>query len=355
MADEQQEEKTEEPTEKRRREFREKGQVAQSREVNTAMLLTGLLLLWSFYAPVFWRDLKAFLAFFWRMSSELEITTLSFQQMLLFIIQKSADLLWPLLFSGVLLGLLSGYLQVGFLFTGKPMQPDLNKLDPIKGLGKLISKRSFFEALKSFGKIILVGMVAYWTLLGRFDEFPGLAGMELSAAVAYMADFMFLILLKCCVLLIFIAVIDYLFSRWEMEQKMKMTKQEVKEEHKETEGDPQLKQKVRSIQRDMARQRMMSDVPDSDVIITNPTHYAVAIRYRREEMNAPVVAAKGADHLARRIREVGYENDVPLVENPVVARGLYQVEVGDEIPEEMFKAVAEILAYVYSLKNRKNS
>ena len=355
MADEQQEERTEEATEKRRREFREKGQVAQSREVNTAMLLTGLLLLWSFYAPVFWSDLKAFLAFFWRMSSEFTVTALSFQQMLLFIMQKSAGLLWPLLLSGVVLGLLSGYLQVGFLFTGKPMQPDLKKLDPIQGMGKLISKRSFFEALKSFGKIILVGVVAYWTLMARFEEFPGLAGLELSAAVAYMADFMFLILLKCCLLLIVIAVADYLFSRWEMEKKMKMTKQEIKEEHKETEGDPQVKQKVRAIQRDMARQRMMADVPDSDVIITNPTHYAVALRYRREEMDAPVVVAKGADHVARRIREIGQEHDVPAVENPMVARSLYQVDIGSPIPEEMFKAVAEILAYVFSLKNRKDS
>lgn len=354
MADEQQQERTEAPTEKRRREFREKGQVAQSREVNTAMLLSGFLLVWSFYAPVFWSDLQAFLAFFWRMCSELTIDPVSLRPMLIFILRESAQLLWPLLLSGLVLGFAAGFLQVGWLFTVKPLQPDLNKLDPVRGMGRLFSGRSVFEAFKSFGKIFLVGAVAYWTLLGRREQLLGLSGMDLGAAVAFMGGMMFSILLKCCLLLMVIALADYLFSRWEMEKKMKMTKQEIKEEHKETEGDPLLKQKVRSIQRDMARRRMMAEVPRSDVIITNPTHYAVALRYRRHEMDAPMVVAKGADHLARRIREIGRENDVPVVENPAVARALYQVELGAVIPESMFRAVAEILAYVYSLKNGNN-
>ena len=240
--------------------------------------------------------------------------------MLTFITIRMAALLWPLLLTGLALGVLSGYIQIGWIFTTKPMEPDLNKLNPITGLGKLISKRSFFEAGKSFGKIAVVGVLAYWTLFARFDRFLGLAGVNLEAVMGFMADVMFTILLKCCLLLIVIAVIDFVFSRMEMEKKMRMTKQEVKEEHKETEGDPQLKQKVRSIQREMAQKRMMADVPESDVVITNPTHYAVALRYRREEMDAPTVVAKGADHLARRIREVAGENDVPLVENPLVAR-----------------------------------
>lgn len=350
MAEEPQEERTEEPTEKRRREFREKGQVAQSREVNTAMLLTGVLILWSFYAPVFWTDLKAFLAFFWRLCGEFTLTPGSFRQMLLFILAQSAALLWPLLLAGLVLGFLSGYLQIGLLFTTKPLQPDLNKLNPIKGMGRLFSMRSFFEAGKSFGKILLVGVLAYWTLFARFDSFLGLAGVELDAVMGFMADVMFAILLKCCLLLIVIALADYLFSRWEMLKKMRMTKQEVKEEQKETEGDPHVKQRVRSIQREMAKKRMMAEVPKADVVITNPTHYAVAIRYRRQEMEAPIVVAKGADHLARRIRDTAEAHGVPLVEKPVVARALYQVELGGQIPEEMFKAVAEILAYVYSLK-----
>ena len=355
MAEEQNAERTEEPTEKRRREYREKGQVAQSKEVNTALLLTGVLILWTFYAPVFWENLCAFLGFFWRMCSELTISSLSVQKLFLFILVKTAALIWPLLLTGLVLGFASSFLQIGWLFTTKPLQPDLSKMDPIKGMGRFVSKRSFFEAGKSIGKVLLVGALAYWTLFSRFDEFLNLGGAEITALVVFLADFMFSILVKVCVLLAIIAVVDYLFSRREMEEKMKMTKQEVKEENKETEGDPQVKQKVRSIQRQMAKKRMMAEVPKSDVIITNPTHYAVAIRYERTAMEAPVVVAKGADHLARQIRKIGLEHAVPLVENPMVARSLYQVDLGESIPEEMFKAVAEILAYVYGLNNRNQS
>jgi flagellar biosynthesis protein FlhB len=352
MSEDKNEERTEEPTDKKRREFREKGQVAQSREVNTAMLLTGTLILWSFYAPVFWKDLKHFLTIFWGMSSEYAVTSQSVSFMMLFVIQNMAGLLWPLLLSSLVLGFFSSYLQIGWLITTKPLQPDLNKLDPIKGMSKFVSKRSFFEAAKSFGKVFLVAVLAYWTLFAGFDQFLSLAGAELDTVVGYMAEVMFIILIKCCFLLIIIAVVDYYFSRQEMEKKMKMTKQEVKQEHKETEGDPKVKQRVRMIQREMSRKRMMAEVPNSDVIITNPTHYAVAIRYKREEMDAPVVVAKGADYLAMKIREIGKLHNVPLVENQVVARALYQVELGKVIPERMFKAVAEILAYVYKLKKR---
>jgi flagellar biosynthesis protein FlhB len=350
MSEDKNEERTEEATEKRRREFREKGQVAQSREVNTAILLTGALILWSFYAPVFWNNLKSFLAIFWSLSSEFVVTSVSVRLMMFFVVQNMAALLWPLLLSCLVLGFLSSYLQIGWLITAKPLLPDLKKLDPIKGMSKFVSRRSFFEAAKSFGKVSLVAVLAYWTLFARFDQFLSLAGAELDEVVAFMADVMFVILLKCCFLLIVIAVADYFFSRYEMEKKMKMTKQEVKQEYKESEGDPQVKQRVRAIQREMSRKRMMAEVPNSDVIITNPTHYAVAIQYKREEMNAPVVVAKGADHVAMKIKELGKLHNVPLVENRVVARSLYQVELGKPIPEQMFKAVAEILAYVYKLK-----
>lgn len=350
MSDDNNEERTEEPTEKRRREYREKGQVAQSREVNTAMLLTGALILWSFYAPVFWKNLKSFLVIFWSISSEFNVTFLSVRLMMLFVLQNMASLLWPLLLSCLVLGFFSSYLQIGWLITAKPLLPDLKKLDPIKGMSKFVSKRSFFEAAKSFGKVSMVAALAYWTLFDRFDQFLGLAGADLEDVVSFMAHVMFVILLKCCFLLVIIAVVDYYFSRHEMEKKMKMTKQEVKQEHKESEGDPQVKQRVRTIQREMSKKRMMAEVPKSDVIITNPTHYAVAIQYKREEMNAPVVVAKGADYMAMKIREIGKLHNVPLVENRVVARALYQVETGKPIPEQMFKAVAEILAYVYKLK-----
>ena len=353
MSEEKNEERTEEPTEKRRREFREKGQVAQSREVNTAMLLTGTLILWTYYAPVFWENLKSFLAVFWTLSSEYSLTVLSLKLMILFVMKNLAGLMWPMLLAGIVLGFFASYLQIGWLLTMKPLQPDLKKMDPIKGMSKFFSKRSFFEAAKSLGKVILIGVVAYWTLFARFDRFLGLSGVDLVDSVSFMAEVMFIILLKCSLLLMAISVADYFFSRHEMEKKMKMTKQELKQEYKETEGDPHIKQRVRTIQREMSRKRMMAEVPKSDVIITNPTHYAVALRYKREEMDAPIVVAKGADYLAMKIREIGKLHNIPLVENPIVAGSLYKVELGKMIPEQMFKAVAEILAYVYKLKKRK--
>lgn len=355
MSEEKNEERTEEPTEKRRREFREKGQVAQSREVYTALLLLGTLILWTFYAPVFWENLKTFLSFFWSLSSEFTVTSLSIKFILLFVVKNMAKLIWPMFLAGILLAFFAGYLQIGWLLTAKPLQLDFKKLDPIQGMSKFFSKRSFFEAAKSFGKVVLVGFVAYWTIFDRLDRFLNLSGVGLTDSVGFMADVMFIILLKCSLLLMVIAVVDYFFSRHEMEKKMKMTKQEVKQEYKETEGDPHIKQRVRAIQREMARKRMMAEVPKSDVIITNPTHYAVAIRYKRSEMDAPIVVAKGIDHMAIKIKEIGKLHNIPLVENPAVARSLYQVELGKVIPEQMFKAVAEILAYVYKLKRGKNN
>ncbi len=353
MSEEKGEERTEQPTEKRRREFREKGQVAQSREVNNAMLMTGSLMLWSFYAPVFWNDLKSFLAVFWGMSSEYDLTRQSVGTMLLFVAKAMGALIWPLLVSCLLLGFLSSYLQIGWLLTVKPLQPDFTKLDPIKGMGKFVSKRSFFEMAKSFGKVFLIATISYWVMWDRADRFLVLAETDLESMIGFMAETMFDILLRCCILLIGIASADYFFTRWEMEKKMKMTKQEVKEENKETEGDPLVKQRVRSLQREMSRKRMMSQVPLSDVTITNPTHYAVSILYKKEKMKAPVVVAKGMGHLALKIKEVAKSGNVPLVENPPVARALYKIELGQAIPNEMFQVVAEILAYVYKLKKRK--
>jgi flagellar biosynthetic protein FlhB len=317
------------------------------------MLLTGTLILWFFYAPVFWTDIKSFLAFFWRLSSEFSVTALSVNQMLLFVVQKLFGLIWPMLLTCLVLGFFSSFVQIGWLFTTKPLQPDLNKLDPIKGMNKFFSKRSLFEAAKSIGKVSLVGALAYWTLFTRFEQILGLADSELESTLGLMAQVMSVILLKCCILLMIIAVVDYFFSRHEMEKKMKMTKKELKEEYKETEGDPRIKQRVRMIQREMSKKQMMAQVPQSDVIITNPTHYAIALRYRREEMDAPIVVAKGVDHLAMKIKEIGKLHNIPLIENPAVARALYTVELGQTIPEQLFKAVAEILAYVYKFKKRK--
>nr|WP_320113751.1 flagellar biosynthesis protein FlhB [uncultured Desulfuromonas sp.] len=352
MAEESGQERTEEATSKRREDFRKKGQVAQSKEVNTAALLSLSLLLWYFYGGSFWGQLSWLVSHFWEQCGSLVVTPQSVVQILLFVLQKTALLLSPLFLMVLVVGFFASFLQIGWLFTGKPLMPDLSKLDPIKGASRFVSKRSLVELLKSLAKVALVGYVAYKTVYSEFDNALYLVDMDVIETVRYVGRVAMAVLMKSCGIMILLALLDFMFVRWEMEEKMKMTKQEQKEEFKESEGDPHLKAKVRSIQQQMARRRMMSEVPKADVVITNPTHLSVALQYEQGEMDAPVIIAKGADNLAMKIREIARENDVPLVENVDVARALYKVEVGEVVPEQMFQAVAEILAYVYSLKRK---
>lgn len=350
MSEQSNEERTEQPTEKRRREYREEGQVAQSREVNTALLLASFLLLWFFYAPAFVDGLKELLHGFWARPAQLSLNAESVSGWLVLVLLHLAGIFWPLLLLGLLVALLASYIQIGWLFTFKPMQPKLSKLNPIQGAAKFVSKRSAMELIKSLLKISVVAVVAYFALVDLVVPAMELLDRPIAEILAFIGRGAAAILFKCCLALIFIALLDYAFVRWEMEEKMKMTKKELKDEHKETEGNPQLKQRMRSIQREMARRRMMAEVPKADVVITNPTHLAVALCYDQKSMQAPEITAKGRGKVAEKIREIARQNDVPLVENPPVARGLFSLEVGDVIPESMFKAVAEILAYVYSLQ-----
>jgi len=353
MSEDSGQEKTEQASEKRRQEFREKGQVAQSREVQTAALLTMSLLLWFFYAPFFWAQIAELVAGIWRLSGEFEPTPLSVVNLMTATFGKLALLMAPPLLLVLVTGFFASFLQIGWLFTAKPMMPDLKKLDPIAGSKKFVSKRSLVELVKSLAKVLLVGVIAFRAVSAEFEQALYLIDMDVSETVRYVGRVGALVLIKSCGVLILLGVLDFLFVRWEMEQKMKMSKQEQKEEYKQTEGDPYIKSRIRSIQQQMARKRMMAEVPKADVIITNPTHLSIALAYRRGEMEAPQVVAKGADHLAMRIRDLAREHNIPMVENVPVARALYKVEIGREIPEEMFKAVAEILAYVYNVKRNK--
>lgn len=350
MAEESGQERTEEATAKRRQDFREKGQVAQSKEVATAALLTMSMLLWIFYARQFWSGLEEIYTSLLQLMAEFQTTPLAVVNLAWELGAVMAKLLWPVFLLTMVVGFFSSFLQVGPLFSTKVFKPDLNKFNPIKGMAKFVSKRSAVELLKSLAKISLIGFVAYRTVANEFDTALILSLLDLNQTLIFLGQVAFLVLGKTCGIVILLAVIDFAFSRYEMEQKMKMTKQEVKEEFKETEGDPQLKARVRSVQHEMARKRMMAEVPKADVIVTNPTHLSVAISYQRAEMDAPKIVAKGADHLAFRIRDIAKEHKIPIIENKPVARALYKQEVGDEVPEEMFTAVAELLAYVYSLK-----
>ncbi|HKJ65675.1 MAG TPA: flagellar biosynthesis protein FlhB [Desulfopila sp.] len=344
-------ERTEDATAKRRNDFREKGQVAQSKEVHTAAIFTILLLFWVLYLPVFIQELTTILALIFQSIDEITVTPSKSMEVALYLSQELGLLLAPLFILVLLIGFFSSFFQIGWLFTTKPFQPDISKFNPITGMKRIFSKKSIVELVKSIFKILLIGYVAYSTVADNFEQALVLVDTSIPDTLMFLGKTAGIILAKVCGVLILLAFIDLLFVRYEMEEKMKMTKQEVKEEFKETEGDPHVKAQIRAIQRQMARRRMMAEVPEADVVITNPTHISVAIHYDAKDMDAPVVVAKGAGVIAMNIRKLARENNVPIVENPPVARLLHTIDLGETIPEELFKAVAEILAHVYSLKN----
>lgn len=343
-------EKTEEPSAKRRADFRKKGQVAQSKEVQTACLFTIVLLFWIFYMPEFWAELSKLISSIWMNLNQFDGSPSTVHRLLLFTTKEMAFLLLPLFMLVMIIGFFSSVFQIGWLFTTQPLTPDFSKINPIKGFGRMFSMRALVDLFKSVGKVILIGWVAYSTIIDHFNEALILVDASPGETILFLGRVASLILAKVCGLLILIAAIDFMYTKHEMEEKMKMTKQEVKEEFKEMEGDPFIKGQIRRIQQEMAQKRMMADVPDADVVVTNPTHISVAIKYDTKSMDAPIVLAKGADHVAMKIREIARENEIPIMENPPVARLLHKIDLGATIPEEMFKAVAEILAHVYSLK-----
>ncbi len=345
-------ERSEDPSAKRREDFRKKGQVAQSREVQTASLFTIVLLFWLFYLPTFWSGLTTILFSIWQSVGQYEITPSSTINLATFLVRRLGLLLFPLFLLVLLVGFFSSFFQFGWLLTAKPLIPDFNKLNPISGMAKFFSKKSIIEVIKSILKVLLVGWIGYSTVFNNFAEALILVDTSIPTTIGYMGRISALIFAKICAVLLLIAFIDYLFVKWEMEEKMKMTKQELKEEHKESDGDPHIKSQIRAIQQEMARKRMMAEVPKADVVVTNPTHISVAIRYDYDEMEAPVILAKGSDFVAMKIREIAREHEIPIIENPPVARLLHKLDLGEHIPEDLFKVVAEILAHVYSLKNR---
>jgi flagellar biosynthetic protein FlhB len=346
-------ERTEAPSNKRREDFRNKGQVAQSREVQTASLFTIVLLFWLFYLPTLWKGLTTLIFSIWQAIGQYEVTGTSALSLAAFILRETGLLLLPLFLLVLLVGFFSSFFQFGWILSAKPLIPDFNKLNPITGMARFFSKKSIIEVVKSMLKVALVGWIGYSTVFDNFAEALILIDTSVPSTVAFLGKISALIFAKICAVLLLIAFLDFLFVKWEMEEKMKMTKQELKEEYKESEGDPHIKAQIRSIQQEMARKRMMAEVPKADVVVTNPTHISVAIRYDADEMDAPVVIGKGSDLIALKIREIAREHDIPIIENPPVARLLHKLELGEHIPEDLFKAVAEILAHVYSLKDKK--
>ena len=350
-------ERTEPATPRKRRKEREEGRVAKSQDLGAAaVILVGL-----FALLVFGRFLFSWIISFTTDSIAFLGGSTLREEGWFSVIQK--ETVYALLVPWLPIGLAAavGALivtvsQVGFFLTTKPLVPKMDRMNPVSGLKKVISLRSLVEMVKGLLKAALFALVIYFSLRKDTPELVHAIRFPLEAGVSQLLWKLLGLSFRLAFLLLVIAVFDYVDQKWEFERSIKMSKQELKEEYKQMEGDPQIKSKIRQKQRELARSRMMSSVPKADVVITNPTRLAVALEYDRKVMDAPVVSAKGSGFLARKIREIAREKGVPVVENKPLARSLFEnLEVGDEVPEEFYRAVAEVLAFVYRIRKGRPS
>jgi flagellar biosynthetic protein FlhB len=356
MAEENDNEKTEEPSQYRIDEARKKGEVASSKELSSVILLSGSLLTLILCGVYFYETFSDYLDWIYRQDFKELYTKEKVQDFISETAWMLVKSVAPSFGASVCLGVLSQFVQIGFLYSPEILNADLDRINPIKGFSRLFSKKALVEALKGIFKFTVVIIITYSVMKNNIGSFLGFLHSDAATSLSFgkylMVKLGFSILLGLGV----IALADFAWEKWSYRQKMMMTKQEAKEEAKEKDGNPEVKNKIRQIQRQMAQKRMMDDVKKADVIVTNPTHISVALKYDGETMVAPSVTAKGADHLALRIREIAKENDIPIVENIMLARTLYKtVKVGHGVPRTLYKAVAEILAFVYKLKRKQKA
>ena len=353
MADDQ--EKTEEPTAKKIEDARKEGNVPKSQDVSS--FVTLVVAIASFFA--FFPFIKQRMFYLYKYVSSFMSVDMGKNDvyiLMITIFREFAFMVLPLAFIVAMSGVLASVLQFGFLFTTKPLVPDFKKIDPIKGIKNLFSMKKLVESIKTILKVFLVLTIAYFYLFDFTKELPSLVFFSLIDQMTWLRDKALILIAVMLLLFLILALFDLFFVRYNYTKDLKMSKQEIKDEYKQMEGDPQVKARIRKVQMEMVKKRMMSDIPSADVVITNPTHFAVAIRYDQEKEHAPKVVAKGVDHLALKIKEIAREHGVQIVENPPLARELYKkCEIDDLIPESLYKAVAEVLAFVYqsSKKVRK--
>ncbi len=345
-------EKTEEATPKRKEEARGKGQVAKSVEINSAFIILTAFFTLQLLGSVMYTELSDYMRLIYSTANRSDFTV---NEAYIFLIQFMLVILkivLPVMLVIMVMSVAASMLQVGFNFTLEPLMPKFDKINPLSGFQRLFSKRSLVELIKSFIKIGVVGYFIYRFIVKETAQLPKLIFQDLIDTLPLASSLIIDLAFQIGAVILILAIIDYFYQWWEHNQSLKMSKEEIKQEFKQAEGDPQLKGKIKERQRAMAMQRMMQEVPKASVVITNPTHFAVALRYEKD-MTAPVIVAKGQDFLAQRIKTLAQEHGVNIVENKMLARSLYRaVEVGDEVPPELYQAVAEVLAHVYRLKKR---
>lgn len=346
--------KTEDPSSKRLDDAHESGQVANSREVNNLFMILALTLTVILFAGGMARDIVNMSMPFIENPDQIptdlgHLTQIGWKLFGLLLIAGAVPIILSLFAA---FG--AGYLQFGLVWSGEQLMPKLNKISPLAGLKRMFSLRALSEFLKGILKIIVVGSVAWFLLAPMIGSLHKLIGMEMIQLVDQIQQMVRRLLIGVFSIMAAIAIFDVIYQRYEHTKQLRMSRQELKDEMKETEGDPLIKGRLRQLRIERARKRMMAEVPKADVVVTNPTHYAVALRYDQEKMSAPRVVAKGVDKVAQKIRAVAEEHKIPVIENPPLARGLFAaVEVDQEIPAEYYKAVAELIGYIYRLKRKR--
>ena len=348
------EEKTEEATPKKKSEARKKGQIARSKDVGLAITMVTCTLVILLLSGMIVGNLKDTMVYFLQSGMLQDINEMSIKSIVLTVLMKAGLCILPVVVPIMIAGIVASLMQTGFLLTGEPLKPKFSKLNPISGFKNMFSKKSFVDLLKNLAVVTVIGFIGFLYVRDNYDKILQISNTYLPSLGGQVQDLVVGIFFQVSVVLVIIAAADY-FVQFKFHQKdLRMTKQEIKEEYKQMEGDPQIKSKIKQKQREMATRRMMASVADATVVITNPTHLSIALKYEEGNNEAPKVVAKGADLVALKIKEVAKENDVPIMENKPLARMIYeQVDIDREIPQEMYQAVAEILAMVYKLKNKK--
>lgn len=347
-------EKTEKATPKRKKDERKKGNVFSSQDIVAAFSVLIMFFTIKICFQFMSKSISQCVIFWMQECGQYqELSKETLNQILLNSIKTIFLVAGPTFLVGMIAPVIFTGMQTKFIISKEALKPKFSRLNPISGMKKLISIRSVVELVKNLLKIAVITSIIYSQLKKRLTELVKLFDVDIKAAIIYLCSTVFSIVITISVVFIFIGILDIFYQWWEYEKNLKMTKHEVKEEYKQMEGDPQIKGAIKQKQRQMSQARMMQDVKTADVVIRNPTHFAVAIRYDTEKDRAPIVVAKGMDFLALKIIDIASENDVVLQENKPLARALYhEVDVGREIPEEFYKPVAEILAFVYSIKHK---
>ena len=345
-------ERTEEASGKRKQEARDKGQIARSKELTTVMMLLAGGAGFLFMGDKMVRDLMQILRDNFTLSRSEIFDPESMTRLFSQAASDGLSAVLPFLILLAIAALVSPLALGGWSFSAKPLQPDLKKLDPVKGLGRIFALKSLMELVKSIAKLALVGGVGYLLLQAKLESFLELGNENVQVGMAHMGHELVMLFFLLSSALLVVAALDVPFQIWDHARKLRMTRQEQKDEYKETEGNPELKGKIRRTQHEIAQRRMMEEVPKADVVITNPTHYAVALKYDQQKAGAPIVVAMGVDEVAGHIRRIAAANDVPLLRAPPLARAIYyNTELNAEIPAGLYLAVAQVLAYVYQLRN----